>query len=116
MKNELADALSQNTPNTAEVADIPNIIQYGGRMACMDHIERKPIRISRDLMDLRELGMVDSEHKDLIKDIKSAVSVDCLPCNHILRQFVRKTKSIGAQKNAYDEMYTVDTRNGELVY
>ena len=65
---------------------------------------------------MAELGVVDPEYKELINDIKSRVKVESLPGNHILRHFVGKIKSTGELKNAYNEMYTVDTGNGELVY
>ena len=48
--------------------------------------------------------------------LKSGVKVKGLPSKHILRQFVRKTKSNGELTNGYDEMCTVDTWNSELVY
>ena len=85
-------------------------------MAQVDHLARKIIQISRDLIEIAELGVVIPEYRDLINNIKSGVKVDSLPCNRILRQLVRKTKSTGALKNAYNEMYTVDTGNRELVY
>ena len=39
-----------------------------------------------------------------------------LPKGHILLQFVRRRKKTGEMVNAYDELYTVDTGRGELVY
>ena len=84
-------------------------------MARVDHVERKTIRTSRDLIDMAELGMVCPEYKELPNDIKSGIEVESPPSDHILRQFVRKTKITGELKNVYDEMYIVDTRNGKLV-
>ena len=39
-----------------------------------------------------------------------------LPSDHILHQFVRKKKKTGEMVNAYDELHTIDTGPGELVY
>ena len=57
-QNGLADPLSRNPPDTADVADIPNMIPYAAQIARVNHMERKAIRISRDLMNMAELGMV----------------------------------------------------------
>ena len=51
-KNELADTLSRNLPDTAEVADIPNLIPFKGQVARVDHAVRKTIRILRDLIEM----------------------------------------------------------------
>ena len=38
MENKLADALSRNPPDTAEVADIPEMIPYAAMIARVNHV------------------------------------------------------------------------------
>ena len=68
-ENKLADTLSRNPPDTAEVAGIPNMIPYAVMIAWVNHVERKSIRISRDLMEMAELGMVCTEYREIISKI-----------------------------------------------
>ena len=69
-KNKLADALSRDPPDTAKVADIPEMIPYAAMIARVDHVERKTIRISRDLMKMAVLGVVCPEYREIINKIK----------------------------------------------
>ena len=39
-ENSLADALSRNPPDTAEVSDIPEMIPYAAMKARVNHVER----------------------------------------------------------------------------
>ena len=72
--------------------------------------------LSRDLLEMAELGLHDPEYNEIINKIKEGIDVKDLPKGHILQQFVRRTKKTGEMVNAYDELYTVDTGRGELVY
>ena len=90
--NELADALSSILPDTAEVADIPNMIPFKGPVARIDHVVRKTIRLSRDLIEMGEVGEVDPEYQGLINDIKNGIKMEELPDDHIMKHFVRKKK------------------------
>ena len=54
---ENAYALSHNPPDTAEVSDIPEMISYAAMIAKVNHVERKPIRLLRDLLEMAELGL-----------------------------------------------------------
>ena len=115
-ENSLADAISRNPPDTAEVSDIPEMIPYTAMIARINHVERKPIRLSRDLLEIAELGLHCAEYNEIIKRINEGVDVKDLPSDHILKQFVRKKKKTGEMVSAYDEHHTIDTGRGELVY
>ena len=71
--NGLADALSRNPPDTAEVSDIPELIPYAAMIARAhrpeenDESEQKRIRLSRDLLEIAELGLHDAEYNEIIK-------------------------------------------------
>ena len=112
----LADALSRNPPDTAEVSDIPEMIPYTAMIARINQEERKNIRLSRDLLEMAELGLHCPEYNEIINKIKEGVKIKELPNDHILHQFVRKKKKTGELVNAYDELHTIDTGRGELVY
>ena len=85
-------------------------------IARVNHMERKSIRISRDLMEMAEFCIICPEYREMISKIKSGVNIYSLPSEHILKQFVRKQKGLGEMKNAYDKLYTLDMGRGELVY
>ena len=114
--NALADALSRNPPDTAEVSDIPEMIPYAAMVAQVNHVERKPIRLLRDLLEMAELGLHCAEYNEIINKIKEGVNMKDLPSDHILHQFVRKKKKTGEMVSAYDELHTIDMGRGELVY
>ena len=90
--NALADALSQNPPDTAEVSDIPEMIPYAAMIAWVNHVDRKPIRLLRDLLEMVELGLHCAEYNKIINKIKEGVNMKDLPSDNILHQFVRKKK------------------------
>ena len=83
------------------MADIPEMISYASMIARVNHMERKTIRIPRDLMEMAELGIVCPEYKEIINQIQSGVYIETLPSDHILKQFVRKKKGTGEMKSAY---------------
>ena len=78
--------------------------------------ERKNIRLSRDLLEMAEVGLHCPEYNEIINKIKEGVKIKNLSTEHILHQFVRKKKKTGKMVNAYDELHTIDTARGELVY
>ena len=56
--NGLADALSRNPPDTAEVSDIPELIPYAAMIARVHKEEKSTnIRLSRDLLEMAEVGL-----------------------------------------------------------
>ena len=65
--NGLADALSRNPPDTAEVSDIPELIPYAAMIARVHREEEstdpehRNIRLSRDLLEMAEIGLHDPE-------------------------------------------------------
>ena len=114
--NGLAYALSRNPPDTAEVSDIPEMIPYAAMIAKINQEERKNIRLSRDLLEMSEVGLHCPEYNEIINKIKVGVNIKELPSDHILHQFVRKKKKTGELVNTYDKLHTIDTGRGELVY
>ena len=67
-KNELANALLRNPPDTAEVADIPNMFPYKGQVTRIEHIVRKTIILSRDLIEMVEVGSINPKYQVLINN------------------------------------------------
>ena len=92
------------------------MIPYAALVAMVNHMGRKTIKISRDLMEMAELGMICPEYRKIINKIKERVDVEKLPSNHILKHFVRKKKNTREMVSEYDELHTVNTGRGELVY
>ena len=66
------------------------MIPYAAMIARVNHVERKPIRLSRDLLEMAELGVVCPEYREIINKIKEGVDVEKLSSDQILKQFVRK--------------------------
>ena len=94
--NGLADALSRNPPDTAEVSDIPELLPYAAMIARVHREEESNnIRLSRDLLEMAEVGLHCPEYNEIINKIKEGVDVKHLPKEHILHQFVRKKKKTG---------------------
>merc|ERR1712112_184307 len=54
--------------------------------------EQKRIGLSRDLLEMAELGLHDPEYNEIINKIKEGIDIKDLPQVHILLQFVRKKK------------------------
>ena len=65
---------------------------------------------------MAEVGLHCPEYNEFINKIKEGVNMKDLPKGLILHQFGRKKKKTGEMVNAYNELYTVDTGRGELVY
>ena len=78
--------------------------------------ERKNIRLSRDLLEMAEVGLHCPEYNEIINKLKEGGIIKDLPTEQILHQFARKKKKTGKMVNAYDELHTIDTGRGELVY
>ena len=97
--NALADALSRNHPDTAEVSDIPETIPYTAMIARVNHGERKNIRLLRDLLEMAEVRLHCPEYNEIINKIKEAADIKNLPSDHILHQFLRKKKKTGEMVN-----------------
>ena len=65
---------------------------------------------------MAEVGSIDPEHMGIIEDIQNGVKIEELPNEHILKQFMSKKRKTGELKITYDDMYTVETGRGELIY
>ena len=78
--------------------------------------ESKNIRLSRDLLEMAEVGLHCPEYNEIINKIKEGVKIKELPKEHILHQFVRKKKKTGEMISVYDELHIIDTCRSELVY
>ena len=76
-------------------------------------MKRKTIRLSRDLLEMAELGVVCPEYREIIKKLKEGVDVEKLPSDHILKQFVRKKKKMGEMMNFAGK---VTQQNGKGLY
>ena len=88
------------------------MIPYAAMIARVNHEERKNIRLSRDLIEMAEVGLHCAEYNKIINKIKEGVNIKNLPSDHILHQFVRKMKKTGEMVSAYDELHTIDTAGG----
>ena len=64
----MANALSRNLPDTVEVADILNMFQFKGQVARIEHIVRKTIILSRDLIEMVEVGSINPKYQVLINN------------------------------------------------
>ena len=88
------------------------MIPHAAMIARVIHEERRNIRLSRDLLEMAEVGLHCAEYNEIINKIKEGVNVKDLPSDNILHQFVRKKKKTGEMVNAYDELHTINTGRG----